>query len=569
MKKIALAALLSLPAIAAGAQTFSDALLFSENNYYGTARTIAIGNAVTALGGDLGTVGINPAGSAVASYSQFTISPGLAILGNNAGYSTSSQYDYSGWNRTDRTKFTVPNFASSMVFDTYQPNGLKSFTVAFAANSTNQFLNDFTGYGMNDDTSLLGSFAAGASPYSPADLLKRENYLNSTIPWNYLLAYRSGMISEAIGEDGKPVVDPDGFYTYLGTTEKMYDEDGKSVIRTMGQLDQLARVESYGSKTDFVMNMGFNISDRLFLGFNLGLPFASYNYSEVFRETAVDPGQFEVEYGDGVTTYFSHATYQYTQSSEYAGIYGKIGAIWLPAKGLRLGAAVQTPTLYTVDETWAVDGSTSFLDAVYFTSDSSPLNDYTYNLTTPWRFNAGVAYTFNGRGLISADLDMTDYKSMKFSTVDGFGANTFYLENDVNRNFAGMQYYGRFGVEYKIIPEIALRAGYTFKTSPEYYRFDKYGDRFSASDYMYWYDEFGSGRDWLEGREALPETVHSYSLGFGFSSEGSFFADVAFRLTSYPTAYYNPYSEYVEGYLPEVAFTRNLTDMVLTLGWRF
>ena len=70
MRKTIITALLSLAAVAAGAQTLSEALNYSGNNYYGTARSIALGNAMTALGGDLGSVGINPAGSAVAPYSD-------------------------------------------------------------------------------------------------------------------------------------------------------------------------------------------------------------------------------------------------------------------------------------------------------------------------------------------------------------------------------------------------------------------------------------------------------------------------------------------------------------------
>ena len=61
MRKIALAALLSFAAAAAGAQTLSEALTYGVNDYYGTARSIALGGAMTALGGDLGSVGINPA----------------------------------------------------------------------------------------------------------------------------------------------------------------------------------------------------------------------------------------------------------------------------------------------------------------------------------------------------------------------------------------------------------------------------------------------------------------------------------------------------------------------------
>ena len=583
MRKSAFAALLLLAAVPVGAQTLSDALTFSENNYYGTARSIGLGNAVTALGGDLGTIGINPAGSAVAGYSQFTITPGLSLLGNNAGYSTSDRNDYSNWNTTDRTKFVMPNIASSIVFETNQPNGLKSMTFAFAANTTSQYLNDFTGYGRNDFTSQLGSFAAGAAGYAPYDFASGYNghpygssydpYFDSTIPWNYIMAYNSGMMVEAYDEFGNPILDEFGNNTYLGTTEGLSRrEDGSYDIRIMGPLDQEARVESYGSKTDFIMNMGFNFSDRFYLGFNLGLPFATYNYNEYFREAAVDPYDFPLEFVDGETTNFSHASYQYSQTSDISGIYAKVGAIWLPFQNLRLGAAIQTPTLYTVNDSWCVDGYTNFANLLYNTSELSPMNDYMYNLSTPWRFNFGAAWTFGGRGLVSADLDLTDYSSMKFSEYDRYNSNYFDFENRINRNFAGLEYYGRFGAEYRVIPEIAVRLGYTFKTSPQYYRFDSYGDRYDASTYAFYYDEFESGRNTLVGREAFPDVVRSYSLGFGYSSDGSFFADVAFRLTKYPVAYYNPYSDYVTGgadYLPEVSNSRNITDMVFTFGWRF
>lgn len=583
MRKIALAALFSLAAVTVGAQTLSDALTFSENDYYGTARSIALGNAMTALGGDLGSVGINPAGSAIAPYSQFTITPGLTLMGTNAGYSTGAQEDYRNWTTTDRTKFTVPNIAASAVFDTYQTSGLKSFTLSWISNTTRQYLNDFGTGGVNGDTSFLGSLAAGAFGYKPEDLMYQEDdhgktiydpYFDSTIPWNYIAGYRGGMFTEAYDEFGNPVVDENGNHTYIGTTEGMFENaEGLPEIKTLGELDQYSRVESYGSKSDIIMNMGMNFSDKFFLGFNLGLPVSTYHYNEYFRETAVNPDEFQVEYADGVTTNFTYSSYNYSQTTDIAGVYGKVGVIWLPFEGLRLGAAIQTPTLYNIEDTWCVDASTSFQDRMYNTSEATPYNEYSYNLTTPWRFNAGAAFTFAGRGLISADIDVVNYKSMKFTSMDRYVSyDPFYVENSVNRNFAGLQYYGRFGAELRLIPEIAIRAGYTFKTSPQYYRFDKYGDKFTAADYMYFFDEFESGSDYLEGREAYPDVVSTYSLGFGYSSEGSFFADVAFRLTRYPASYFNPYSDYVTGgtdYLPQVACTRNLTDMVLTLGWRF
>ena len=84
MRKTAITIIFSLAAAAAQAQTAYDALMFSENHYEGTARSVAMGNAFTALGGDLGAVTINPAASAVAGYSQLTITPSLTFTVNTA-----------------------------------------------------------------------------------------------------------------------------------------------------------------------------------------------------------------------------------------------------------------------------------------------------------------------------------------------------------------------------------------------------------------------------------------------------------------------------------------------------
>lgn len=80
MKKTALIILLTaMTAFTGFSQSAYDAWRFSQNEYEGTARSAAMGNAFTALGGDLGAITINPAGSAVAGYSQFTITPSITI----------------------------------------------------------------------------------------------------------------------------------------------------------------------------------------------------------------------------------------------------------------------------------------------------------------------------------------------------------------------------------------------------------------------------------------------------------------------------------------------------------
>ena len=64
MKKLLILIALMAPFALAG-QNAWDAMRYSQVNYQGTARSLALGNAVTALGGDFGSITLNPAASAV------------------------------------------------------------------------------------------------------------------------------------------------------------------------------------------------------------------------------------------------------------------------------------------------------------------------------------------------------------------------------------------------------------------------------------------------------------------------------------------------------------------------
>ena len=575
MKRLFFAAAFAFVATFAGAQNLAEAIKYSQNDYLGTARSMALGNAMTALGGDLGSVGINPAGSAIAPYSQFTISPGISMSSSRSGYSSWAEEYYRNQNNISQNKGYLPNIGVTFTFDTYRKSGLKSYTLGFVSNVTSTYNQAFEAVGVNEKTSMLGSFAVGAAPYMPGELNNKGNYFNSSIPWNYLMAYQSGMIADAYDENGNPMVDEFGNYTYLGTTEGLFkNSDGTYDIRTLGALTQTSRVRQIGAKQDLIMNLGLNFNDNFFLGVNFGMPFGNYVYREYFREAAVNPEDFAIEYNNGTVANFSHSVYQYSQNSSFAGFYSKVGFIWLADGGFRIGAAFQTPSLVTITDKWTVAGSTSFTDSQYNASAQPGQNsEYSYNLMMPYRFNAGIAYTFWDRGLLSFDFEMADYGIMRYKTVDNYIGNSDYfaVENDVNRNFAGMAFQGRIGAELRLFQDIALRAGAIYSTSPEYLRLDNNGEYINANTYLNNYEEFRSGRASLHGRKPMNDLNWIYSFGLGYSSKGSFFADFAMRIKPLPASYFNPYTDYVgDGdYTPEIETFWRSGDMVLTLGWRF
>ena len=527
MKKIIAISFFCLAALSAGAQTMYDAINYADNNYYGTARSAALGNAMTAVGGDLGSVGINPAGAAVAGYSQFTITPGLSISSTTSSYAPVAYGQVTGTSPDSQTRFIVPNFGFIMNVDTGRDYGLKNWTFGMTLNTTNVYNQRMSAAGTNQDTSMMGEMAYFTTGIPSGDLLSGNNYnpfYDSDYSWRDILAFQSGMIS-TYGE---------GNDQYIGSSEIIFDD---GTIGLGGPIKQSFYRQRTGSKSDAVINLAFNWNDKFYFGGNIGIASLTFTENTNLMETAANPNDFALILDD-VETAWLNARQRYTLETEGTGIYGKFGAIWLPFEGLRLGAAIKTPTVYTITERWMWDQICNF-DGLKSELWETPVGDYTYELVSPFNFNLGAAYTMGNVALLSVDWERTDFRSMRLHDSDrGFGADSYAEDNNYIRQNAGVTDNVRFGAEYKPTPAFALRGGYSFKS---------YAEKVANTR----------------------ELTHTASIGFGYSSPGSFFLDAAVRYTKCPDNWFYPYDDYLAVRTPEVCISNNLMDVILTLGWRF
>lgn len=576
MKRTIFTALLSLTAIAAGAQTMYDGLNYSQNNYYGTARSIGMGNAMTAVGGDLGSIGINPAGSAVAGYSQFTITPNLTISSMNASYSA---YPVGGADRFTNeqnkrlTRFSMPNIGLTFNWKTGNGSGLKAITYGLVVNGTNNFTGKMLAGGRNDKTSYQSAMAVAADgydmdflngysidkdgkrvdrgwdyPYYYGDDFQNDPNKGKFAPWNVIANAQAGSIANYGDTD-----DPSYYWRYKATTEGYSntgekDANGNYIydIFLAGPLNQAYSRNITGSKYDVLFNVGFNFGDTFFVGANLGVTSLNYNYDECYKEAAENPSAFEIDFGDKGKTCFSDYRTRYSYTADGSGVFGKIGFLWRPVDGLRVGAAVQTPTIMEINERWIQDVNLNYTDASFNGSAKTPEGDYSYRLRSPYRLNAGAAFTFAGMALLSADYEMTDYSTMKFMSKNGgWNDDTYGKLNDEIRNRMGVSHMVRVGAEFKPVPEIAVRAGYNFTTTPEYV---------------------------YEGnsKTKLNDRINAFSVGLGYSSNGSFFADIAARMTMLADEYISPYADYLSDLAsPMILNKRDIYNVTATIGWRF
>lgn len=545
MKKTATAILLMIIGVSSYAQTAYDALTFSENNYEGSARTMAMGNAFTALGGDLGAISINPAGSAVSGYSQFSITPGLSF--STVTSQGVSPYDdgslpyFEKLTKSSITKFNIPNLGLTLNYDTGRKRGLRSLTFGFILTKTASFDEDVYANGDNSTTSFMGQMAAEAteSGYTGTGLGANDAF--NHMPWKAVAGYQSGMISTFGGYDDQ----------FVGASELIFfnPDSGYDEIALGGPLNQTYGRRVTGGKYEYIFNLGANISDILYLGANLGINTLEYEYSEYFKEAAIDPSDFEISFDDGSSVCFDQMRYNYWYNASGTGFFAKLGAIITPAEGLRIGAAIQTPIVTVIDENWDLSAHTQFTDSRYNGSSESPYGENRYKLRSPLKANFGVAYTFGSLGVISADYEMCNYSGMRFN---GSSYDREYFEEvnaDIKERF-GAAHTFRAGLEIKPIAALAVRAGYDITGSAE--KQDSWGNLLN------------------------PTYRQNVAFGLGFSSKGAFFADLALRRTFLPDEYFMPYSDYIydeDGYVsyptPEICNTKSLWKVLLTMGWRF
>ena len=180
-----------------------------------------------------------------------------------------------------------------------------------------------------------------------------------------------------------------------------------------------------------------------------------------------------------------------------------------------------------------------------------------FRLQTPWTYNVSLGYTIGTSLALGAEYEYQDYSTMKFRGPTG-SSSEFTFENSTRPMMKGVNTL-RFGFEYKVIPQFALRAGYNY-TSAIFH-----GDTFKNLPYY----SIQTDTDW-----ANTKALSNYTLGIGY--RGSvFYADLAYKFSTYNEDFYPFANKYEENNVttvltPEATkVTNTRSQVLLTLGLRF
>lgn len=415
-------------------QDIKDAVRYAQSELQGTARFTSMSGAFGSLGGDLSSINVNPAGSAVFNNNQFATTIGSYDIDNKSNY-------FGGTATAGQNSFNVNQAGGVFVFKTNDSNNdLKKISFSINYENTNNYNNSL--------------FSAGVNPIHSIDEYFL-NYANNNdislglITNNDYADLDNGSQQAFLGYYGfviNPVSDTDANTAY--TTN----------VRPGGNYYHENSVYSTGHNGKLIFNSAVQIKDFLYIGLNLNSHFTDYVQNSDFYESNSNPSDTNykirnLSFSNNLHTYGSGFSFQ-------------AGAIAKLTNEIRLGFAYESPTWYNLKDEFSQRLSTvitNTTDSKSKTADPDTINYYPpYDVQTPGSVTGSFSYVFGKKGLISLDYKYKDYSQTQFGPE-----NDPYFRglNNVMRNALGSSSEIRAGAEYRI-KNLKLRGGYRFEGSP-------------------------------------------------------------------------------------------------------
>lgn len=393
------------------AQNEVDALRYSMSSLGGTARYSSMGGAYGAIGADFSTLSNNPAGIALYRKNEFTFTPSIFTGKTESTYNGNTVEDM-------KYNFNISNFGMVYSFKgSEKEGGWKGINFGFGLNRTSNFHNRISIEGDNHTTSMLDFYRVDAFGTS----------VDKLDVFSTRLAFDVGLIDTISGDNTR-------YYSAF---------DGGGML-------QRKNIETRGAMQEMVFSLGGNYSDQLYVGGTVGIPYIRY------IETA---SYSEVDKTDTVANIKSFVTNEDIETRG-TGINFKFGLIYKPFDWVRLGAAVHTPTFFSMHDEWSNNIELVFNNG-FKGSASSPQGSFDYELTTPMRAIGSIAFVLNGYGIISADYEFVDYSEARLRSHD----YKYFEENDnIQKEFTA-QHNIRIGAE-AALGMVSLRGGVALYGSP-------------------------------------------------------------------------------------------------------
>ncbi|MFH0755828.1 MAG: hypothetical protein V2B15_00900 [Bacteroidota bacterium] len=486
MRRILIIALLLVCTVVTTiAQNETQELRYSMHNPFGTARYAAQGGAIGALGGDLSAAQVNPAGFGFYRSSEFSFSPSF--------YWVNTSSDYLGTVTGDsRFRFNIGSLGYVAAFNRKQKTGIVGASFAVGYNTLVNFNNRTSMNGTNNQSSLLDDFTWRAND-NPGNL---NSFYEQVASDAFLLPYDS--VSGRFWNDIQ-----DGGY-------------GQQTFRL---------VEQSGYIGEYSFSTAVNISNLLYFGATLGIQSVRF-YEDIYHAES-DP--------DHVLMTIDDFQFREFNSTSGWGYNFRFGMIFRPVHSIRLGASIQIPTFYYLEDEKYTDANSSWdqSSGIHDGNGVSPYGYYDYKLKSPMKVNAHASVILFKMATVSAAYEYMDYSAARLDSYN----DRFLTENENIRNNLREVHNLRAGAEVRI-DLLYFRTGVQYLMSP-------------------YADPRNDAREWI------------WSGGLGVRTKAAFI-DISYSRGNRTEVYglYSPGNS-----VPESSFTSinqvNPNNLLLTMGLRF
>ncbi len=415
-------AMLLMSTMAMG-QNFSEALRLSNYQIQGTAHSMAMGNAIGAIGGDFASLSINPAGIAVYQTNEFTFTPTFNFNKSELNIDKSSFSD-------NNFKFNFGQLGYVSSSSLANTSSIVRFNFGVGFNR----LADFNQVSMGSYGESSSSFLDGIANYSTNESLSKS-YLGQSFnqveyrDWNSKLAWDTYLIDPIKDGNGDEI---DGEYVSI-----LYE--GETV-------NQHKSWESNGGINEYLISGGLNFNHKFYLGATIGIHDLYYNRTSYYSEKFSDDSD----------------SFSYVDDYDLSGTgyVFKLGAIYKPISSIRFGLAFHTPTYYVLDEESNLSMESNLSKNYY----SSGTNLFSYNFYTPLKAIFSGAFVISKAAILSFDAEYVDYSAMRYR--DGSNNDPMTdVNTDIDNSYNQVFNY-RLGGEVRVSKALSLQAGYELYANP-------------------------------------------------------------------------------------------------------
>ncbi len=410
------------------AQGEMDVYKLSGNHLVGTARSVSMGGAFGALGGDLGGVAINPEGIGVYRGSEFVATLNFQNTASNllGDKFNKSRLDFS----------SIGYVANIQLYD----KSMSRLNLGFSYNRLKSFGRKYTMEPGSQGTSLTDYIAKKSQGISVQDLRNSVSSNGFTpvsgVPWLSILGYQSYLINPAS----------------VVNNEQLY----QSVITQGETVAPLLDVEEKGGVNRYDFTIGTSFSDKLNIGLSLSVTDLDYELNSTYEEGFLS----------GTNNGFALNNYLRTTGS---GFQVGVGAIYRPVDELRIGVSYQSPTWYQMSDNYAAsmeENVAAYTTATDYASGKVSTGGYQddYQMRTPDKWTFSVATILGKKAIVSLDYEVSNYKLMELSQ-SGYSSAYADVNRYIQEDFRTASAL-RLGAEYRFTPRFSGRLGYAWQQSP-------------------------------------------------------------------------------------------------------